>query len=212
MQDQTIDILSHSIAKSLKKAIDLNGYASLVVCGGRSPLSLYKDLSGRNLDWTKVLIFMGDDRIINKDHKDSNENLIREHLLINNAASAQFRSLLHPKISIESIRLPFDVVLLGLGRDGHFASLFPDQLNHKTAFKLNAAPDFIISKKPLGSPSYKRISMNLSMLINTKRCILLVTNKDKRMIVDQAYTDNGLPLHFLLSQDKTLVECSDLYF
>ena len=212
MENFTFDLLSVSIQQSLFESIELHGQASLVVCGGRSPLPLYKNLSYADLDWEKVSIYLGDDRVVSPNHEDSNENLIREHILINNATSAKFHSLLHPQISIESIKLPFDVVLLGLGNDGHFASLFPDQLNHDSAFDVNAAADFIISDQPLGSPSYKRISMNLSMLLNTKRCILLVPNKDKRRIVDQAYTDNKLPLHYLLTQEKTIVMCSDLYF
>ncbi len=212
MENYSLDLLAASIQQSLLESIELHGQTSLVVCGGRSPLPLYKNLSYADLDWKKVSIYLGDDRVVSPDHEHSNENLIREHLLINNASSAQFHSLLYPEISIESIKLPFDVVLLGLGNDGHFASLFPDQLNHDSAFDVNAVADFITSNQPLGSPSYKRISMNLSMLLNTKRCILLVPNEDKRVIVDRAYVDNKLPLHFLLTQDKIMVECSDSHF
>ena len=212
MENYTFDLLSLSIQQSLYESIELHGEASLVVCGGRSPLSLYKNLSYADLDWKKVSIFLGDDRVVSPDHEDSNEKLIKDHLLINNASSAKFYSLLHPEISIESIKLPFDLVLLGLGNDGHFASLFPVQLNHNSAFDVNAAPDFIISDQSLGSPSYHRISMNLSLLLNTNRCILLVTNSDKRRIVEQAYTDDQFPLHFLLTQVKSKIEFSDLDF
>lgn len=210
MENHTFDILSTSIQQSLSENIELYGHASLVACGGTSPLSLYKDLSYADLDWERVSIYLGDDRVVSSNHKNSNEKIIREYLLINNASSAKFQSLLHPQISIESIKFPFDVVLLGLGNDGHFASLFPAQLNHSNAFDINAAPDFIVSDQPLGSPSYKRISMNLSMLLNTKNCILLVTNEDKRKIVDKAYTDKKLPLHYLLTQKKTMIQFSDL--
>jgi len=212
LEDRTLDILSESIVDSLVRGIVLNGYASLVVCGGNSPLPLYQVLSNADLDWSKILIFLGDDRVVPQDHKDSNEFHIRNHLLINNASLAKFHSLLHPKISIDDIRLPFDVVLLGLGNDGHFASLFPDQLSNISAFDINVEPDFIISDQFLGSPSYKRISMNLSLLLDTKRCILLVPNSDKRIIVEQAFVNKHLPLHFLLTQDKTKIEFSDLDF
>jgi len=212
MESYSLDLLTASIQQSLFESIELHGQASFVVCGGRSPLPLYKKLSYADLDWKKVSIYLGDDRVVSPDHEDSNEKLIKEHLLKNNASSANFHSLLHPEISIESIKLPFDIVLLGLGNDGHFASLFPVQLNHDSAFDVNAAADFITSDQALGSPSYKRISMNLSMLLNTKRCILLVPNEDKKIIVDQAYVDKKLPLHFLLTQDKIMVECADLHF
>ena len=136
----------------------------------------------KNLDWSKVSIFLGDDRVVPSDHPDSNNNLIQLHLLKNKASSASFYPLNDSKIAIQDIRRPFDIVLLGLGNDGHFASLFPAQLNNANAFNANATPSIIVSDQDLGIPSHRRISMNLSMLIDTKRCILLVPNLTKRKI------------------------------
>ncbi|MDA9935854.1 6-phosphogluconolactonase [Gammaproteobacteria bacterium] len=212
MKDFTVDNLSQSIAASLSASINLNGYASFVVCGGSSPLPLYDNLSNKDLDWSKVSIFLGDDRVVPSDHQDSNNYLIQLHLLKNNASSASFYSLNDSRITIKDIRRPFDVVLLGLGNDGHFASLFPAQLNNALVFDAYASPSIIVSDQDLGSPSHKRISMNLSMLIDAKRCILLVPNSDKRKIVERAYKDNQLPLHFLLTQERTKIEFSDLDF
>jgi len=212
LKDFTVDNLSQSIAASLSASINLNGYASFVVCGGSSPLPLYDNLSNKDLDWSKVSIFLGDDRVVPSDHQDSNNYLIQLHLLKNNASSASFYPLNDSKITIKDIRRPFDVVLLGLGNDGHFASLFPAQLNNALVFDAYASPSIIVSDQDLGSPSHKRISMNLSMLIDAKRCILLVPNSDKRKIVDRAYKDNQLPLHFLLTQERTKIEFSDLDF
>ncbi len=212
MKDFTADNLSQSIAASLSASINLNGYASFVVCGGSSPLPLYDNLSNKDLDWSKVSIFLGDDRVVPSDHQDSNNYLIQLHLLKNNASSASFYPLNDSKITIKDIRRPFDVVLLGLGNDGHFASLFPAQLNNALVFDAYASPSIIVSDQDLGSPSHKRISMNLSMLIDAKRCILLVPNSDKRKIVERAYKDNQLPLHFLLTQERTKIEFSDLDF
>ena len=212
MKDFTVDNLSQSIAASLSASINLNGYASFVVCGGSSPLPIYDNLSNKDLDWSKVSIFLGDDRVVPSDHQDSNNYLIQLHLLKNNASSASFYPLNDSKITIKDIRRPFDVVLLGLGNDGHFASLFPAQLNNALAFDAYASPSIIVSDQDLGSPSHKRISMNLSMLIDAKRCILLVPNSNKRKIVERAYKDNQLPLHFLLTQERTKIEFSDIDF
>ena len=212
MEDSILNNLTESIADSLTSSIHLNGRASFVVCGGNSPLQLYKNLSSKNLDWSKVSIFLGDDRVLPADHKDSNNFLIHQYLIKNNASAASFHALLDHKDSMEGIRLPFDVVLLGLGNDGHFASLFPAQLNIPEAFDAEASPTILASDQELGSPSYKRVSMNLSLLTNTKRCILLVPSSEKRKIVETAYTDNQLPLHFLLTQQKIKVEFSDLDF
>ena len=212
MEDSILNNLTESIADSLNSGISLNDRASLVVCGGNSPLQLYKNLSSKNLDWSKVSIFLGDDRVLPADHKDSNNFLIHQYLIKNNASAASFHALLDHKDSMEGIKCPFDVVLLGLGNDGHFASLFPAQLNIPEAFDVEASPAIIVSDQELGSPSYKRVSMNLSLLTNTKRCILLVPSSEKRKIVETAYTDNQLPLHFLLTQQKIKVEFSDLDF
>ena len=212
MEDSILNNLTESIADSLTSSIHLNGRASFVVCGGNSPLQLYKNLSSKNLDWSKVSIFLGDDRLVPADHEDSNNYLIHQHLIKNNASSASFHSLLDRKDSIEGVICPFDVVLLGLGNDGHFASLFPAQLTIPQAFDAEASPAIIVSDQELGSPSYKRISMNLSLLINTKRCILLVPSSEKRKIVEKAFTDDQLPLHFLLTQHKVKVEFTDLDF
>ena len=212
MDDSILDSLTNSIVDSLISSINLNGHASFVVCGGNSPLPLYNNLSKKDLDWSKVSIFLGDDRVVPADHVDSNNYLIQHNLLQNNAASASFYSLIDLKISIEDMKRPFDVVLLGLGNDGHFASLFPAQLGSADAFDITASPGLIISDQELGSPCYKRISMNLSLLMDTKRCILLVPNENKRMIVERALEDNQLPLHYLLNQKKTKVEFSDLDF
>ena len=212
MKDFTVDNLSQSIAASLSESIHLNGYASLVVCGGSSPLPIYDNLSNKDLDWSKVSIFLGDDRVVPSDHPDSNNNLIQLHLLKNKASSASFYPLNDSKIAIQDIRRPFDIVLLGLGNDGHFASLFPAQLNNANAFNANATPSIIVSDQDLGIPSHRRISMNLSMLIDAKRCILLVPNSDKRKIVERAFKDKQLPLHFLLNQERTKIEFSDIDF
>ena len=212
MKDFTVDNLSQSIAASLSESIHLNGYASLVVCGGSSPLPIYDNLSNINLDWSKVSIFLGDDRVVPSDHPDSNNNLIQLHLLKNKASSASFYPLNDSKIAIQDIRRPFDIVLLGLGNDGHFASLFPAQLNNANAFNANATPSMIVSDQDLGIPSHRRISMNLSMLIDAKRCILLVPNSDKRKIVERAFKDKQLPLYFLLNQERTKIEFSDIDF
>ena len=212
MEESRLNTLLASITHSLSDAIDTKGYASLVVSGGNSPLPLYKKLSMTNIDWSKVFIYLGDDRLVESNHKDSNEHLIKTQLMINKASKASFNSLLYPELRVNEIKLPFDIVLLGLGMDGHFASLFPDQLTDLRILDVNALPALVKSEQPLGSPCYQRISMNLSLLTDTKRCILIVPSEEKRVVIEQAYGDNRLPLYFLLNQKKTTVEFSDLDF
>ena len=90
LEDRILNKLSNSIVDSLSSGINANGSASLVVCGGNSPLPLYQCLSKSDLDWSKVSIFLGDDRVVPAAHDDSNEYLIKNNLLINKANKAIF--------------------------------------------------------------------------------------------------------------------------
>ena len=202
--------ISQTIFNELEKDLCENAKSTFIVSGGASPVQIFKDLSTMQTKWTDINISLVDDRVVDINHDDSNEKLVNDLLIKDKAKGANFISICNQYKELINLKRPFGVMLLGMGEDGHFASLFPALLNHSSAFDVNAAPDFIVTDQPLGSPSYNRISMNLSMLLNTKKCILLVPNEDKRKIVDQAYTNKKLPLHYLLTQKKTIVLFSDL--
>ena len=87
--------LAKSIAQSLDAEIEQNGNASLVLSGGQSPIQIFHHLNEIDLEWSKVNILLGDDRVVDKDHHDSNEKLIKDHLLINKAKRANYISLLY---------------------------------------------------------------------------------------------------------------------
>lgn len=204
--------LAKSIAQSLDTEIEQNGNASLVLSGGQSPIQIFHHLNQIDLEWSKVSILLGDDRIVDKDHHDSNEKLIKDHLLINKAKKANYISLLYPMLSYDSLVFPFTVVLLGLGVDGHFASLFSSLLEDKNLFDINAQPEIYSSISPLGEPSYQRVTMNLAMLTSTHRCILLVSSNAKRNIIIQGKINKDLPIYYLLNQSKVKIEFSDSDF
>lgn len=105
---------------------------------------------------------------------DSNDRLIKENLLINKAETATYISLLDSLQTPVKLELPFDVSLLGMCLDGHFASLFPELLGNNSLFNEDAPHEIYLSDTPLGNPFHKRITMNLSTLLDTHRCILLV--------------------------------------
>ena len=126
--------LADEVAMYLKQSIDQQGSASLVVSGGRTPLGFFHTLSQQSLDWSKVVVTLADERWVEADHKDSNEKLVRENLLINNANQAQFLALKNTaetagegcaelEKALASLN-EFSVVILGMGDDGHTASLF----------------------------------------------------------------------------------------
>jgi len=204
--------IAESIAKTLEKSIARRGNATLVVSGGNSPLEIFHCLSNMPIPWSKIEIILGDDRLLDPTNVDSNEKLILENLMINKASKASYVSLIDPELLPSDLTYPFDVVLLGMGLDGHFASLFPELLVNEALFDINASQDFYLSDIPLGDPSYQRITMTLSMLLNTQRCILLVSSTAKRMVLDRAKEDNSLPVYHLLNQNKLTIEFSDINF
>jgi 6-phosphogluconolactonase len=184
----------------------------LLVSGGNSPVEIFSHLNQMLIPWSKVTIILGDDRMLDIDSSDSNDKLIRENLIINNAGSAKYLSLIDPSVTPSKLIFPFDVSLLGMGLDGHFASLFPELLANTSLFEVDAPHEIYLSKNALGDPSHKRITMNLSMLLNSVRCILLVSSESKRGVLDQAIGDSSLPVHHLINQNKIKIEFSDVDF
>jgi 6-phosphogluconolactonase len=192
-----MNIHSKSIYEALKNSIDNNGRASFVVSGGSSPVKIFNDLSKSDLDWSKVSVTLVDDRVVSSEHSDSNEKLLKENLFINNASAAKFISLKSDSEEVMNINRPFDIMLLGMGEDGHFASLFPELVDNSNYFDLSANPEIIFTE-PMGNPCHKRVSMNLSMIMKSKKIILLVSSSAKSILVDQALENKYLPIHFLL--------------
>ena len=190
-------ILTKLISDKLKLAIDKKGTATFVVSGGTSPLKLFEDLSKIDLPWNKVQITLVDDRLVNKNHIHSNQKLINDHLLNNKAKLANFIPLSEEIIKSKIIITPFDVNLLGMGEDGHFASLFPDMIKDFNLFDLSADPN-ILTITYHGDPFLPRITMNLSLILKSEFIVLLVKGSIKQKIIDQAKNDNSLPIHYLL--------------
>ena len=204
--------IATSIASTLEESVLKKGYATLVVSGGNSPLEIFSHLNQIPISWSKVTIILGDDRMLDPGNTDSNDKLIRENLIINKAGSAKYLSLIDPLVTPSKLNFPFDISLLGMGLDGHFASLFPELLENISLFKIDAPHEIYLSEDSLGDPSHKRITMNLSMLLNSVRCILLVSSESKRGVLDQAIGDSSLPVHHLINQNKIKIEFSDVDF
>ena len=177
----------------LQDAIAKRGAAYLVVSGGRTPQALFQILSQTELDWSKVTIMLADDRYLAPTEADSNEKLVRASLLQHQAAAAHFISLYVPAESAELAvpqllervaTLPtFDAVILGMGEDGHTASLFPCSAEISQGMAADAPP--VLAVNPVTAP-YQRISLSKTRLLQSRALFLHLVGESKLKVLEQA--------------------------
>lgn len=204
--------LAEDVASDLRAAVRLRARASLVVSGGRSPTALFEHLSQAQVDWSRVTVTLADERWVPADSAASNERLVRSTLLRNAAAGAHFISLREHANSagLAASRMtgwlrrhptPFDVVLLGMGNDGHFASLFPRTPNLSEALNPTAPRRCLVTRAP-ASPRV-RLSLNLAALTHARRVILQISGSTKRRVLARAAGANfSLPVAVLLQHAR----------
>jgi 6-phosphogluconolactonase len=200
----------NSIIDCLNSSINDIGSASIVTCGGSSPVNIFEQLSLRSdIDWSKVYLTLLDDRKVSIDHPDSNEKLLIDYFAKNSAHTINIVSLCNYPNEVLKIKRPFDIMLIGLGGDGHFASLFPELVGNHECFDLNADPKILFLGE-MGDPKHERVSMNLSLILQSKKIILISSSDQKNKIIEQAFTDKALPLYYLLNQNIAEIDIYDL--
>ena len=188
-----VDNISNELDRREKKY----KFASLVVCGGNSVIDIFKGLSLKGINWENIVVTLVDDRLVPDNHEDSNVLLVKKNLLINNASKAIFLPLNSKIMLCEKIKLPFTVMLLSMGGDGHFASIFPNMLEDKNIADPEGVPK-VLKTAPQGKPNHSRITMNLAMILKSKSIFLLVHGENKIRVFDLARTNRDLPINRLL--------------
>lgn len=205
------------IADALRQGIAANGKASLVVSGGRTPLDLFTQLTRQELDWSKVVITLADERWVSPDNSASNEKLVRNNLLqglaaaatfigLKNAAATPFDGASETEIALQALPRPIDVVILGMGDDGHTASLFPGATNLAEGLALDSGLT-CIGMTPLTAP-LDRITLTLPVLLDSRTIYLHLMGEAKRDVYERAEkgTDvNEMPVRAVLNQQQTPV-------
>lgn len=189
---QLTDSLCERIAAILSDAVAERGRATLVVSGGRTPKPLFEKLSRTSLPWSKVTILLADERWVLPDSDDSNDKLIKTTLLKNKAAQAHYVGLFTAHESAKSAErqqseligaLPtFDAVILGMGTDGHTASLFPccDELDVGMT-----SQQAVVATQPKSAP-YERLSLSRQRLLNSRHVFFHITGQEKWSVLDEA--------------------------
>jgi len=210
--------LSGEIKVDLEEAVDVRRLASLVVSGGRTPLKLFQQLRAEPLDWRKIWVALADERWVETTAEASNERMVREQLLVGRAAETRFVGLKNPAPTPEAgadwawralsrVPRPFDVVLLGMGEDGHTASLFPGSLSLARALDATATPG-CVAVNSLTAP-HARVSLNLSALLDARRIILHIEGESKWQVYQRARMPGSaaeLPVRAVLHQKEVPID------
>lgn len=215
--------LAQDIAQRLAAAIEVRGFAVLSVSGGKSPVALFEALRVIDIDWSRVRVTLVDERCVPRVHPDSNALLVQTHLLQDLAAKAQLvfmvtnaTELLDSPITqakAAGIALGAagiaDVLVLGMGADGHTASLFPEAPNLSDALDLRNTKNCVAIelKNPPANAPYARITQTLAQILSARHIVLPLTGADKLHTLQQAWphATPALPISFVLQQSRTPV-------
>ena len=196
------------MSERIAAGIEARGRADIVVSGGSTPQRCFEELSAQALGWENVRVALSDERWVPSDHEASNEGMVRRHLVKDAAASASLLGIYQSDMTVDercdSLQselegVQFACSLIGMGADGHFASLFPDA----DALALGLSPDtqhFYIPIKTGASP-HPRVSLTLAALLRSDELILLFFGADKQATLQAAVEDqDAYPIGHLIHQ------------
>lgn len=201
--------LAEAVAEALRADLAERERALLVVSGGSTPLPFFRALAAMALPWARIQVTLADERWVAEEAADSNARLVREHLLQGAAAKARFVSLTSgaetPEQGVEEVtaRLadlawPASVVVLGMGGDGHTASLFPD--SRELGLALTTEAPLVAVRTP--SQPQARITLSAERLHRARRHFLHITGGDKRDVLARALSGDDareLPIRAFLA-------------
>lgn len=204
--EETESFLVSHIGHIINQSIQTFGNAFILLAGGKTPSNLYSELSKVNIEWEKVTIGLTDERYFLSDSTFLNESMIRNQLLQNHASKSRFINLIYNKDDesanaelANSAYAPFkvrlDLVLLGVGLDGHYASIFPQDSYSAVA---SSDPQKNIAKTVTTAFPNHRITCNKQLLLGAKRVIVYANGTDKYdLILNESLQ---LPIHDFLNQ------------
>jgi len=212
---ENINILESSLVKKISlcvsDAIKKYGDARILLSGGSTPMNLYSLLSKENVDWGKVKIGLVDERFIDKDSEFSNESNIKKNLIKNCAKTAILSSMVccidNESLNLEMVSSSYscfiertDFTLLGMGNDGHTASIFP---NDKESDELMNSIDVGVFSTKAPNYPYNRITCSKEFITNSIAIVLFFTGLHKFNVLKNSNKTN-VPISYFIKNNKEM--------
>ena len=209
--DQLASACATRIDAAIDSALAERDQVLLALAGGRTSPPVFRRLAAQDRDWSKFTVLPSDERWVAADHPDCNLRQMRAAF----AAAEGMRWLsLVPELptaapdatcanaALAQYPQPFDVCMLGMGADGHFASLFPGAPTLVRALDVTnsqAAIEILPDPMPSAGP-FARISLTLSRILHSRRLLLVISGDEKRDVLERARAgDTRLPVAALLA-------------
>lgn len=213
--------LAGEVSVQISNAIAEKGSAVLALSGGSTPKPLFEALASHDVDWGRVVITLVDERWVDESHMLSNAAFLKTYLLNMLPPSVRFVPLFqHAETVVDSLPFviadylqatgssvntprPFDIVILGMGADGHTASFFPDASNIGELVNIDSHDALLSCDSP--STQVERVTWSLPVLLNTGFLALHFTGEDKRAVFEEASKGGDakqLPVRSVLFQDR----------
>ncbi len=196
LQQQAVAFCLNKIESSLTE----RNHCNILLSGGSTPGPIYKKLSEVDLQWDKVTAGLVDERYVPIEHDKSNEKLIRNSLVRSKAAFINLKGMVkvnnNKKKNLAAVEVAYtvfdditDLTVLGMGLDGHTASIFPEDNNSSKALTDNDAYIYYTN-----APEYptNRITCSKELLCKSKQILLLITGQEK---LDVLKSNTNLPIH-----------------
>ena len=206
---QVAEIVFQQIALLSQQAIENAGLFKIVLAGGTTPGIIYKKLVDLKTDWSKWQIFFGDERCLDAANKERNSKMAKDDWLDLVAIPEQNIHIIQAHLGAKKAAklyqqqivsaLPFDLVLNGMGEDGHTASLFPQQFL-KADFNDPLQHVLAIDNSP--KPPSDRVSLSNKTLSSTTKSFIIITGAAKYSVVKQWQNGIQLPINQLSCLDK----------
>lgn len=216
--DELADAVSGDVGFIIESALDARDAALIAVPGGNTPVPIFEKLTQRKLGWRKVTVVPTDDRLVAVDHELSNARLLARSFMPSGArvlpiatVNEDYRAAGNAADArLQDLPWPPDLVWLGMGKDGHTASIFvgPDLQDALDAPKARRAVGVMPDPLPPEAP-VARVTLTRASILSARTLIITITGQDKRDLLEQAIADghsSKLPIGRVLAEAEQPID------